>query len=184
MMADNDLALGRVVEAVSSSPQWKETCIFVVEDDAQSGPDHVDGHRTVFMAISPYNKRKYVDSTMYTQTNMIRSIEMILGLDPMNKFDSVAEPMVNCFSDTLDLAPYKHVANNVPLDERNLLGKGLSQLDKFYIEKSLSLNWREVDAADPYWLNRIVWHSIHRGSRPYPGRAGEAPGESVRDEDD
>ncbi len=106
MMADNDLALGRVVEAVSKSPQWKETCIFVVEDDAQSGPDHVDGHRTVFMAISPYNRRKTVDSTFYTQTNMIRSIEMMLGLDPMNKFDSVADPMVACFGDRLDLTPY------------------------------------------------------------------------------
>ncbi len=123
MMADNDLALGRVVEAVSKSPQWKETCIFVVEDDAQSGPDHVDGHRTVFMAISPYNRRKTVDSTFYTQTNMIRSIEMILGLDPMNKFDSVADPMVACFSDQLDLTPYRAVPNNVPLDERNPSGR-------------------------------------------------------------
>ena len=82
MMADNDLALGRVVEAVSQSPQWKETCIFVIEDDAQSGPDHVDGHRTVFMAISPYNRRRFVDSEFYTQTNMIRSMEMMLGLEP------------------------------------------------------------------------------------------------------
>jgi Phosphoesterase family len=93
MMADNDLALGRVVEAVTASPQWKETCIFVIEDNAQSGPDHVDGHRTAFMVISPYNKRKYVDSTFYAQPSMIRSIEVILGLDPMNRFDALADPI-------------------------------------------------------------------------------------------
>ncbi len=124
MMADNDLALGRVVEAVSKSPQWKETCIFVVEDDAQSGPDHVDGHRTVFMAISPYNRRKTVDSTFYTQTNMIRSIEMMLGLDPMNKFDSVADPMVACFSDQLDLTPYRPVAEQRAARRTKPLGRG------------------------------------------------------------
>jgi len=105
MMADNDLALGRVVEAVTRSPQWKETCIFVIEDDAQSGPDHVDGHRTVFMVISPYTKRKFVDSAFYAQTSMIRSMEMILGFDPMNRFDSLAEPIATCFSDELDLTP-------------------------------------------------------------------------------
>ena len=92
MMADNDLALGRVVEAVTASPQWKETCIFVIEDDAQSGPDHVDGHRTAFMVISPYNKRKFVDSTFYAQPSMIRSIEMILGLDPDESLRRAGRP--------------------------------------------------------------------------------------------
>ena len=136
MMADNDLALGRVVEAISKSPQWKETCIFVVEDDAQSGPDHVDGHRTCFMAISPFNRRKTVDSSFYTQTNMIRSIEMILGLDPMNKFDSVADPMVACFQDELDLTPYRAVPNNVPLDERNPSGAAMTAADRYWLDKT------------------------------------------------
>jgi len=122
MMADNDLALGRVVEAVTASPQWKETCIFVIEDDAQSGPDHVDGHRTAFMVISPYNKRKHVDSTFYAQPSMIRSIEVILGLDPMNRFDALADPITTCFTDTLDLTPYRAVPSNIPLDERNPAG--------------------------------------------------------------
>ena len=126
MMADNDLALGRVVEAVSRSPQWKETCIFVIEDDAQSGPDHVDGHRTVFMAISPYNRRGTVDSTFYTTTNMIRSIEMMLGLDPMNRFDAVAEPMTPASPNEPDLTPYRAVPNNVPLDERNPSGRKMT----------------------------------------------------------
>jgi YVTN family beta-propeller protein len=177
MMADNDLALGRVVEAVSRSPQWKETCIFVIEDDAQSGPDHVDGHRTVFMAISPYNKRKFVDSTFYTQTGMIRSIELILGLDPMNRFDALADPITTCFNETPDLTPYHAVPNNISLEERNPAGKAMTEQDRYWLEKSLELNWSHIDAADPYWLNRIVWHSIYKGSREYPGRPGEAPGQ-------
>jgi DNA-binding beta-propeller fold protein YncE len=176
MMADNDLALGRVVEAVSRSPQWKETCIFVVEDDAQSGPDHVDGHRTVFMALSAYTKRRYVDSTLYTQTNMIRSIEMMLGLDPMNKFDALAEPMTECFTDQVDLTPFRATPNNVPLDERNPSGTKLTAADAYWLEKTMELDWSHIDAPDPYWLNRINWYSLFKGARPYPDRAGEKPG--------
>jgi hypothetical protein len=184
MMADNDLALGRIVEAVSKSPQWKETCIFIVEDDAQSGPDHVDGHRTVFMAISPYNRRKTVDSTFYTQTNMIRSIEMMLGLDPMNKFDAVSEPMVACFGDRLDLTPYRAVPNHVPLDERNPSGRRMTAADRYWLDKTLSLDWSHIDAPDPYWLNRITWYSLFKGTREYPGRPGERPGMPEHDDDD
>ena len=182
MMADNDLALGRVVEAVSKSPQWRKTCIFVIEDDAQSGPDHVDGHRTVFMAISPYTRRGFVDSTFYTQTDMIRSIEMMLGLDPMNRFDAVAQPITTCFTDTLDLTPYRAVPNNIPLDERNPSGNAMTPEDRYWLGKSLALDWSHIDSPDPYWLNRIVWYSIHKGTRPYPGRPGEMPGQ--RDLDD
>ena len=176
MMADNDLALGRVVEAVSKSPQWKETCIFVIEDDAQSGPDHVDGHRTVFMALSPFTNRKAVDTSFYTTTSMVRSIELMLGLPPMNKFDAVAAPMVDCFSDTPDLTPYRAVANNVPLDERNPSGNALSATDRVWLDRTLALDWSHLDAPDPYWLNRINWYSLFKGTRPYPDRPGEAPG--------
>ncbi len=186
MMADNDLALGRVVEAISKSPEWKETCIFVIEDDAQSGPDHVDGHRTVFMAISPYTRRKHVDSSFYTTVGMIRSIELMLGLDPMNKFDALADPMVDCFSDNPDLTPYASVANNTPLDERNpsRKSKNLTAADLYWLEKTEELDWSKLDAADPYWLNRINWYSVFKGSRPYPDRPGEAPGQAEADDDD
>jgi DNA-binding beta-propeller fold protein YncE len=176
MMADNDLALGRVVEAVTASPQWRETCIFVIEDDAQSGPDHVDGHRTAFMVISPYNKRKFVDSTFYAQPSMIRSIEMILGLDPMNRFDALAEPITTCFSDTLDLTPYRAVPSNIPLDERNPSGTAMTREDRFWLEKTRELDWSHIDAPDPYWLSRIIWYSLKKGASPYPGRPGEQPG--------
>ncbi len=176
MMADNDLALGRVVEAVSKSPQWKETCIFVIEDDAQSGPDHVDGHRTVFLAISPYSRRRAVDSTFYTTTNMIRSMEMMLGLDPMNRFDATAAPMVACFADEPNLTPYRSIPNHVPLDERNPTGHAMTDADRFWAEKTASLDWSHLDAPDPYWLNRITWYSLYRGTRAYPARPGEQPG--------
>lgn len=180
MMADNDLALGRVVEAVSKSPQWKDTCIFVIEDDAQAGPDHVDGHRTVFMAISPYVKRKHVDSTMYTTLHMLRSIEMMLGLPPMNKFDAFAYPLTDCFMETPDLSSYEAAPNNIPLDERNPVPKTKEQ--KYWAERSESLDWSLMDRADPYWLNRIVWYSLHKGAVPYPGRPGERPGIVVDDD--
>ncbi len=183
MMADNDLALGRIVEAVSQSPQWKETCIFVIEDDAQSGPDHVDGHRTVFSAISPYTKRRYLDSTFYTTTHMIRSIEMMLGLDPMNRFDALSYPMVDCFSDTSDLTPFVATTNNVPLNERNPAGKAMTEADRYWLAKTMELDWSHIDAADPYWLNRINWYSIHKGAREYPGRPDEMPGQVDADDD-
>ena len=183
MMADNDLALGRVVEAVSSSPQWKDTCIFVIEDDAQSGPDHVDGHRTVFSAIGPYTKRKFVDSSFYTTTSLIRSIELMLGLDPMNRFDALSDPLAACFTDAPDFTPYRLTKNNVPLDERNPSGKAMTAADRFWQEKTLALDWSHVDAADPYWLNRINWYSLYKGEREYPGRPGEAPGVKSDDDD-
>ena len=186
MMADNDLALGRVVEAVSKGDQWKETCVFVIEDDAQSGPDHVDGHRTVFMAISPYTKRRHLDSSFYTTTSMIRSIELMLGLDPMNKFDALADPIVDCFSDTPDLTPFTPVRNNVPLDEHNpsRRSRRVTAADIYWLNKTESLDWSKLDAPDPYWLNRINWYSLFKGTRPYPDRPGEAPGQHEADDDD
>ena len=185
MMADNDLALGRIVEAVSRSRQWKETCIFVIEDDAQSGPDHVDGHRTCFLAISPYTRRGYVDSTLYTTTNMLRSIELMLGLNPLNRFDALAYPMQACFHDRLDLTPYKARPNNVALDERNPSKKDkMTEADRWWLEKSLSLDWSHLDAPDPYWLNRIVWYSLYKDTRPYPARPGDQPSMARADDDD
>ena len=186
MMADNDLALGRIVEAVSNSKDWPKTCIMVIEDDAQAGPDHVDGHRTVFMAISPYTRRGYVDSTFHTTTSMIRSIELMLGLPPMNRFDAMAFPMEGCFTDKADLTPYKAVPNNIPLDERNpgANGKRMTALDRFWLKKTMELDWSHLDAADPYWLNRINWYSFHGTSRPYPGRPGDAPGQFEEEDEE
>ncbi len=184
MMADNDLALGRIVEAVSRSPQWKETCILVIEDDAQAGPDHVDGHRTSVLALSPYTKRGFVDSSLYTTTSLVRSMGLMLDFPPLNRFDALADPLVDCFTDTPDLTPYTALPNRVPLDERNPSGKELTAADRYWMEKTLALDWSHVNAPDPYWLNRINWYSFYKETRPYPARPGERPGEREDDGDD
>lgn len=119
MVADNDLALGRIVEAVSNSRFWKQTAIFVLEDDAQNGPDHVDSHRSVAFVISPYVKRGAVDSTMYSTVSMLRTMELILGLPPLTQYDAAATPMHASFTSQSDARPYVAVKPKVDLEERN-----------------------------------------------------------------
>jgi DNA-binding beta-propeller fold protein YncE len=170
MVADNDLALGRIVEAVSKSKEWKETCIFVIEDDAQSGPDHVDGHRTVYAAYSPYTKRGYVDHNLYTTLSMLRSIEKMLGLDPMNRFDALTPPLTGCFTDTPDLSPYTHVANRIALDDMNPPAAKQTGLERYWTEKSVALDWSSLDRPDPQVLNEVLWHTLRGVNTPYPIR--------------
>jgi YVTN family beta-propeller protein len=168
MVADNDVALGRIVEGISKSKFWPTTCILVVEDDPQGGYDHVDGHRTVAFAISPYTKRKAVDSTCYNQTGMVKTIELMLGLPPMNQLDLSATPMRNCFRAEPDTTPYTHVPNRVRLDEMNKPVAQLNGKAKYWAMKSLEMNLDEGDAADDVTLNRIIWFSV-RGEQKYPG---------------
>ena len=168
MVADNDLALGMVVEAVSKSKFWPKTCIVVTEDDPQNGFDHVDGHRTVGLVISPYTKRKAVDSTCYNQTGMVKTIELILGVPPMTQLDLSATPMRECFTDKPDPTPYTAVKNRIALDEMN---KPIEKLDgkaKEFALKSRELDFDEEDRADEDTLNRILWFSV-KGNQPYPG---------------
>ncbi len=167
MVADNDLALGMVVAAVSKSKLWPKTCILVTEDDPQNGFDHVDGHRTVGLAISPYTKRKAVDSTCYNQTGMVKTIELILGLPAMTQLDLSATPMRNCFSDKPDLTAYACVKNNIPLDEMNQPPRKLKGKAKEFALKSAELDFDEEDKADEDTLNRILWFAM-RGNQPYP----------------
>ncbi len=168
MVADNDLALGMVVEAMSKSKFWAKTCIVVTEDDPQNGFDHVDGHRTVGLVISPYTKRKAVDSTCYNQTGMVKTIELILGLPPMTQLDLSATPMRGCFTDKADLTAYTAVKNKIALDEMNKPVAKLEGKAKEYALKSLALDFEEEDKADEDTLNRILWFSV-RGNQPYPG---------------
>jgi YVTN family beta-propeller protein len=168
MVADNDLALGRVVDAVSHSQFWPSTCIFVVEDDPQDGLDHVDGHRTVAFAISPYTKRGAVDSTNYNQTSMVRTIELILGLPPMNQFDLSATPMASCFTDKPDFTPYDVALNRIPLDEMNPRLESLSGAQRYWALKSVALPLDDIDQADEDTFNRILWHSAKGYDTPYP----------------
>lgn len=183
MVADNDLALGRVVEAISKGPQWKNTAIFVIEDDAQNGPDHVDGHRTPYLVISPYTRRHFVDHSFQTTVSMIRSMETMLGMDPMNRFDALTDPITTCFTDTPNLAPYTARKNNVPLDQPNPGRKvAMTQTERYWAKKTAELDWSHPDGPDSYWLNRIIWASLHPQGTPYPSRATDRPGQV--DEDD
>ena len=118
-LGDNDLALGQVVEGLSKSRFWKEMAIFVVEDDAQNGSDHVDAHRTVALAISPFIKRHTVDSTMYSTSSMLRTMELILGLEPMSQFDAAARPMFAAFAAQADQTAYTHRPARVDIDAKN-----------------------------------------------------------------
>lgn len=170
MVADNDLALGMVVEALTQSKFWKDTCIFIVEDDPQNGFDHVDSHRTVALVISPHTKRKFVDSTCYNQTGMVKSIELMLGLPPMNQLDLSATPMRNCFTEKADLTPYKLVKNRIPLDEMNKKLSELSGKELYWAKKSMEQNLDEGDKADEDTLNRILWHATRGYDTPYPER--------------
>ena len=168
MVADNDLALGQVIEAVSNSKFWPKTCIFVVEDDPQNGFDHVDAHRTVAFVISPYTKRKFVDSTCYNQTGMVKTIELVLGLPPMNQLDLSATAMRHCFQDQPDLSPYACLPNRVPLDEMNPPLKKLAGKALYWAKKSLELDFSQEDLADEDTFNRLLWHATRGYDTPYP----------------
>ncbi|HEX4147101.1 MAG TPA: alkaline phosphatase family protein [Pirellulales bacterium] len=186
-VADNDLALGRVVEAVSHSRFWSDTCIFVVQDDPQNGFDHIDGHRTVAMVISPYVRRGALVSTNYNQTSMVRTIELILGLPPMNQFDASATPMFDCFADAADLAPYTAVPNIIPLDQLNPPVSAIrdpAQLHWAKVSQAMPLD--EVDEADEGELNRILWHAMRGRDDTYPAWAvlADDGDDDKKDDDD
>jgi DNA-binding beta-propeller fold protein YncE len=161
LVADNDLALGRIVEAISQSKFWQDTAIFSVEDDAQDGPDHVDAHRTVALVISLYTKRGYVDSDLYSTTSMLRTMELILGLKPMSQFDAAARPMYASFQSQPDPRPYRHVVPAVDLKERNLASAwGAKLSEKFDLTKE--------DAADVTLFNEVIWRSVRGAKSPMP----------------
>jgi YVTN family beta-propeller protein len=167
MVADNDLAFGRIVEAISHSRYWKDSVILAVEDDAQNGPDHIDAHRSVLMCISPFSRRRAVDSTLYTTSGVLRTIELILGLPPMSQYDAAATPMYNAFQATPDTAPFTHHPARVALDERNDWSSPGARA-------SLRMNLRDADRAPELELNEILWQSVHGAGSvmPPPRRTG------------
>lgn len=167
-VADNDLALGQIVEAISNSKFWEETCILVTEDDPQAGLDHVDGHRTVGLVISPYTKRHQVISTNYTQINMFRTIENILGIPPLNQFDLAAEPMTDYFTNKPDFTPYTALPSNIPIDQINPELSSLSGDALYWAKKSIEQDLDDYDRIDEYTFNRILWHSVRGYVVPYP----------------
>jgi len=168
-VADNDLAFGQIVEALSRSRFWPQTCIFAIEDDPQDGWDHVSGYRTTAYVASPYTKRGQVVSTQYNQTSLLRTIELILGLPPMNQMDATATPMFDCFVDTPDLTPFVSLKNNIPLDEMNPEPKKVADpLLRKYAYASARLPLRLPDKCPEDLLNRILWHAMKGSQTPYP----------------
>ena len=174
-VADNDLAFGQIVEAVSHSRFWTNTCIFAIEDDPQSGWDHVSGYRTTAYVVSPYTKRRQVVSTQYNQTSLLRTMELMLGLPPMNQMDATATPMFDCFipqGGTPDFTAFTAVTNNVPLDEMNpppkLISDPLLRKDA-YVSAKLSLEKEDQCPEDLF--NHILWRAMKGPQTPYPAWA-------------
>ena len=167
-MADNDYALGLMVEAVSNSPYWKDTAIVVIEDDAQDGPDHVDAHRSVALVISAYNKPGTLVHEFHNTVSLIRTIELLLGMEPMNQLDATATP-INIFRTEADLRPYKALLPNVALD--NLVTPPpRDAATAYWMRQTEEQDLERADMADPEILNRIIWFSV-RGNTPMPSIA-------------
>ncbi len=175
-VASNDLAIGKIVEAVSKSKVWSKFAIFIIEDDAQNGPDHVDSHRTVGLVISPYVKRGYVDSTMYTTVSMLRTMELLLGMPPLTQHDAAATVMYNSFSATPDLSGFTERSAQIDLLSKN-------PANTYGAAIAAKMDFSDYDRVDEQMLNRILWHSIKGENVPMPApvrRALAFPGGLLR----
>lgn len=178
-VADNDLALGRIVEGISKSKFWAKTCIFVVEDDPQDGFDHVDGHRSICLVISPYTRRGAVISEFYNQTSVLHTIARILGFPPMNQMTAMAPVMTACFTDKPDLTPYTALSNRVPLDELNPPLSSLNRQEQYWALRSIHLPLEKPDQCNEDLLNRILWHAVRGADTPYPEEYAGAHGKGL-----
>jgi YVTN family beta-propeller protein len=186
MVADNDLAVGQIVEGLSKSPFWKKMAIFIVEDDAQNGVDHVDGHRTVALAISPYIKRGHIDSTFYSQQSMLKTMELILGLPTMSLFDLIANEMRESFTDSPDFTPFTAETPKQSLFDVNPPLSALRGKEKDGAKASMKMRFEVPDAVPTEKLNRILWGNVRGWKTPYPEppRAVFAPITVETDEDE
>jgi YVTN family beta-propeller protein len=168
-VADNDYALGLLVQEVSASPYWKDTAIFVLEDDAQAGPDHVDAHRSPALVISAYNRPGALIHDYHSTVSLVRTMELLLGMPPMNQLDASATP-INIFQSQPDLRPYKALLPDVAM--KNLMVQPSSDAETArWIRRSSQQNFAQADLADPGALNRIIWFSVRGNRTPYPGVA-------------
>jgi hypothetical protein len=164
LASDNDYGVGLVVEALSHSRFWASTAVFILEDDAQNGADHVDSHRSPAYVISPYVKHHSVDSTMYNTTSMLRTMELILGLNPMTHFDAGARPMNAMFQPAANTAPFTVEKPRIPLDQRNP-GKSTTAA------QSARMDFSQEDRADEDELNDVLWTAIRGTPPPVPVRS-------------
>jgi hypothetical protein len=184
-VADNDLAVGRIVDTISHSPYWKNSAIFVLEDDSQNGVDHVDGHRNPTLVVSPYAKRGAVVHNYYSQLNVIRTVEQILGLPPMNQQDMTATPMFDTFTNKPDFTPYTYLPNQIPLTATNPQpGQTTSAVQTAWAQWSAKQNFTTEDAVNMGQENRDIWYTSNNYTVPYPGDTkvllpNEVPGASA-----
>jgi hypothetical protein len=163
MVADNDLALGRVVERLSRSSFWSALTLFALEDDAQNGPDHVDAHRSVLLVASPYARRGVVDSTLYTTSSVLRTIGALLGLPPLSQYDAGATPLWAAFGTRPDATPFAALPNRWPLDERNVHA---------FRSRVPAGDLARPDRADEAELNAEIWASVRPHERTPAPRTG------------
>jgi YVTN family beta-propeller protein len=170
MVADNDLALGRIIEGLSKSKFWPKTLVLVVEDDAQDGVDHVDGRRTVAMAIGPHIRRGAVDSNFYTHTSMIRTIQDIFEIPSKTRFQKSARPMSSVFTVDAKAVPYQALTPKIALDEMNPPLRSLSGKRLWAAQQSLAMNFYDIDDVPKDVLNRILWWEAKGYDRPFPAR--------------
>jgi hypothetical protein len=153
MVAENDLAVGKFIEHISHSSIWGTSAIFILEDDAQNGPDHVDAHRSTAYIASPYAKRNSTVSTMYSTASMLRTMELILGLPPMSQFDAAATPMWECFTGLQDLTPFVSLEATYNIHEMNTEQNNISRL-------SDSFNLEVMDAAPDHLFSEVIWKAV------------------------
>lgn len=160
-VASNDHAVGMIIDAASHSRFWNQMAIFIIEDDAQNGPDHVDAHRTAGLVVSPFCKRGFVDSTLYTTASFVRTMELILGLPPLTQYDAGATPMFNSFQNSAQVVPYNCLPPRVDVLARNTRNSpGAKQ--------SAGMNFRDYDLAPEDELNRVLWLAAKGPNEPYP----------------
>lgn len=176
-VADNDWAVGLFVEYLSKSPIWKETAIFIVEDDAQNGPDHVDAHRTTAYVAGGFVKRKFIDHTMYSTSSMLRTIELILGLPPMSQYDAAAEPMWRCFSTAPDLTPFTSVPALVDLNEKNTKNTASARLSETF-------DFSKEDRIPDLVFSEVIWKAVKGEESVMPAPRRSAFVKMVEDEEE
>ena len=176
-VADNDLAVGLFVQYLSKSPIWKESAVFVIEDDAQNGADHVDAHRSTAYVAGGFVKRNFVDHTMYSTSSMLRTIELILGMPPMSQYDAAATPMWNCFTANANLAAFETVKPNIDLSEKNMaMNEWQRRSEKFDLSKE--------DAVPDLEFNIVLWNGLKNTAFPAPKRAAFVKLKEEKEDDD
>jgi hypothetical protein len=176
-VADNDLAVGEFLEYLSNSPIWKESVVFVLEDDAQNGPDHVDAHRSPVYVAGGMVRHHFVDHTMYSTSSVLRTMELILGLPPMTQYDAAAQPMWRCFSRETDTTRFRALPSNVDLTDKNTAWNE-------WAKKSADIDLTREDRVPDHLFNEILWKGIKGANVPLPAPSRAAFVKAVSKEAD